>query len=598
MTSVRIGDCFGWVHQGSGSDRGAILCAATGYEALGTHQSWRVLADRLAAAGLPTLRFDYPGYGDSLDAPRGTNAIEASIESIRQAAEFLRQQAGVSEVALIGLRLGAALAIEAALQGEDVDHLVLVTPVVRGKSFLLEQKAMAKVIAARGGPGAVEELSSDCIAIEGFTLDRDAIDKIAEIDLRSIERPPARRVLIASEPGARSYDVFARRLETLACSVAKVELFEVPAWRPSTIPAPPPLADIKSIVAWVRQGASARPARAVAAEGLETEAFMESTLSFGDSDRLSGVLCRPKTTIHARRRQALIFLNTGANHHIGSGGAAVEHARFLATQGYASLRMDCLGIGNSGWLADGPLAAIHHDERGADVSQAIDALAKLGFQEICVAGICSGAFLAFRAALRDARIGRLLLVNPVFWFPLSTEQLADPRQGTFGATAVYVSKALSRVAWRRVFNGEVSLGVLSSIAREIAARRLNAIFVKYSRYLARLSKYADARSKLERAFLGLGERNCKTLLVFSLGDPALEIFAEHLGTADAVAPINGLQIEVIRNADHVFATAGAREIFRRLLTKVINTSKRKSPTAPLGTALTAENPTIRPCKNA
>ena len=80
MTSVRFGDCFGWVHHYSGSDRGAILCAATGYEALGTHQSWRVLADRLAAAGLPTLRFDYPGYGDSLEITKGTDAIEASIE--------------------------------------------------------------------------------------------------------------------------------------------------------------------------------------------------------------------------------------------------------------------------------------------------------------------------------------------------------------------------------------------------------------------------------------------------------------------------------------------------------------------------------------
>ena len=127
--------------------------------------------------------------------------------------------------------------------------------------------------------------------------------------------------------------------------------------------------------------------------------------------------------------------------------------------------MDCLGIGDSGWSSEGPLAAIHRDERGADVSRAIHVLAKFGFHDVCVAGICSGAFLAFRTALRDSRISRLLLVNPVFWFPLSTEQLADPRQGTFGATAGYVSKALSRVAWRRVFNGEVSLEALSSIAR-------------------------------------------------------------------------------------------------------------------------------------
>ena len=75
--------------------------------------------------------------------------------------------------------------------------------------------------------------------------------------------------------------------------------------------------------------------------------------------------------------------------------------------------------------------------------------------------------------------------------------------------------------------------------------------MKYSSSLARISKYADPRSKLERAFSRLGERNCETLLVFSVGDPALEIFREHLGAADALAPIDGLEIEVIHDADHV-----------------------------------------------
>jgi len=61
-TPVSIGQNFGWLHHANG-DRGVVMCAAMGYEALCAHQSWRVLADGLAAAGLPTLRFDYPGGG-------------------------------------------------------------------------------------------------------------------------------------------------------------------------------------------------------------------------------------------------------------------------------------------------------------------------------------------------------------------------------------------------------------------------------------------------------------------------------------------------------------------------------------------------------
>jgi pimeloyl-ACP methyl ester carboxylesterase len=428
MTPVAFEGCFGWLHQAAGGSRGVVLCAASGYEALGTHQSWRVLADRLAAGGAPTLRFDYPGCGDSLGDGGGPGATEASISSIRQAAEFLREHTGVSEVALIGLRLGAAFALEAALADNAVDGLALVTPVLRGKSFLLEQKALAKVIAARGGANTIEDFSADRISIEGFEFDRDAIDAIMKIDLQSVARPPTRRILIVGEPGSGRYDAFAERLKSLGCAVARSQLSEVGAGRPSTIPTPAPLEDIQSIVDWAREGAREGQARAiVATRRIETEHFVESVLRFGEADRLVGVLCRPRTKTKARGRSAMILLNTGANHHIGSGRTMVEHARFLAGEGHATLRMDCLGIGDSDWLPEGPLAVIHHEERSADVSRAIDALEAAGFDDISAAGVCSGAFLAFRSALKDARIRRLLLVNPQFWLPLSSEQLADAR---------------------------------------------------------------------------------------------------------------------------------------------------------------------------
>ena len=88
------------------------------------------------------------------------------------------------------------------------------------------------------------------------------------------------------------------------------------------------------------------------------------------------------------------------------GRTFVDHARALAERGVASLRMDCLGIGDSPWLPEGPLGAIHHLERIADVSAAIDALRRLRFGEVSIVGVCSGGFLAFQAALADPRIAR------------------------------------------------------------------------------------------------------------------------------------------------------------------------------------------------
>ena len=160
---------------------------------------------------------------------------------------------------------------------------------------------------------------------------------------------------------------------------------------------------------------------------------MESVLRFGEGGQAGWRPLPSEDRGKKARRSAMILLNTGANHHIGSGRTMVEHARFLAEEGYATLRMDCLGIGDLAWLPEGPLAVIHHEERAADVSQAVDALEAAGFDDISAAGVCSGAFLAFRCALNDDRIKRLLLVNPQFWLPLSSKQLADARQGSFAS---------------------------------------------------------------------------------------------------------------------------------------------------------------------
>jgi pimeloyl-ACP methyl ester carboxylesterase len=593
MTPVAFGDCFGWLHQAAGGSRGVVLCAASGYEALGAHQSWRVLADRLAAGGAPTLRFDYPGCGDSLGDGDGggPGATEASISSIRQAAEFLRRQTGVSEIALIGLRLGAAFALEAALADNAVDSLALVTPVLRGKSFLLEQKALAKVIAARGGANTIEDFSADRISIEGFEFDRDAIDAIMKIDLQSVARPPARRILIVGEPGSGRYDAFAEKLKSLGCAVARSQLSEVGAWRPSTIPTPAPLEDIQFIVDWAREGARERQVRAIfATHGIETENFVESVLRFGKAESLVGVLCRPRTETKERGRQAMILLNTGANHHIGSGRTMVEHARFLAGQGHATLRMDCLGIGDSDWLPEGPLAVIHHEERAADVSGAIDALEAAGFDDISAAGVCSGAFLAFRSALKDVRIKRLLLVNPQFWLPLSSEQLADARQGTFGSTSTYLTKALSIDAWRRVVEGQVDPGALMSILREIAARGKKAL-------MSRFSKLSDPKARLESELSALGERGCQTLLVLGSSDSAREIFAEHMAAANMASLPKGFEVEIIQGADHVFATRDARGVFRRLLAGVIRREEHE-PSATGKESILPANGRRDPCANA
>ena len=61
-------ELFGWYHDAPGAphrDAVAVICPPCGSEYTRSHRTLRHLADRLAAAGIPALRFDYHGAGDS-----------------------------------------------------------------------------------------------------------------------------------------------------------------------------------------------------------------------------------------------------------------------------------------------------------------------------------------------------------------------------------------------------------------------------------------------------------------------------------------------------------------------------------------------------
>ena len=84
-----------------------VLCSAFGVEELITNRFLRVMADQIAAAGMPALRFDYRGTGDSADVNVDGGGIGHWLDSIKDAINWMRDEVGVSDVVLVGFRLGA-----------------------------------------------------------------------------------------------------------------------------------------------------------------------------------------------------------------------------------------------------------------------------------------------------------------------------------------------------------------------------------------------------------------------------------------------------------------------------------------------------------
>lgn len=118
-------------------DLGVVICHPFGAEYLRAHRALRQLALRLAGVGFHVLRFDYRGTGDSAGTLEDAS-VEGWEADALAALESLKAAAGVSQIALVGMRLGAAIACLAARSRRDVRSLVLWEPIRDGPSYLDE----------------------------------------------------------------------------------------------------------------------------------------------------------------------------------------------------------------------------------------------------------------------------------------------------------------------------------------------------------------------------------------------------------------------------------------------------------------------------
>lgn len=99
---------------------------------VGSHRQFTLMARAIAAAGYPTLRFDYRGMGDSGGEPR---TFEAVHDDIRTAIDqFMREVPGMDSVVLWGLCDAASAVLMYCGSDPRVAGLVLANPWVRTTS--------------------------------------------------------------------------------------------------------------------------------------------------------------------------------------------------------------------------------------------------------------------------------------------------------------------------------------------------------------------------------------------------------------------------------------------------------------------------------
>jgi len=122
-----------------------LLHGWAGYRA-GAHQMFVKLAREASLRGIPCLRFDFRGRGDS-EGDMNAASLSTMIQDAREAARVLCAETGVQRVALVGDCSGSEVAIGVCRDIPGCDRLILWSaPIVAGDRQAAQQAKQRSII--------------------------------------------------------------------------------------------------------------------------------------------------------------------------------------------------------------------------------------------------------------------------------------------------------------------------------------------------------------------------------------------------------------------------------------------------------------------
>jgi pimeloyl-ACP methyl ester carboxylesterase len=422
---------IGHLHTPTGDARDlcTVICPVPfGYENICSHRALRVLADHLARAGIASLRFDFPGTGDS----DGVHDVEAWIAAVGDAVATARRETGCTRIALIGVGFGGTIALAALDRGLEVEQLVMWGSPAKGRSWLREQRAFHKVAVPEGSlrdpryspapptPEGIEELS-------GFPMSTELANAISALDLGkaaawdAARRRPATLVITRHATGDDKTLAGAMSMRGITPALEPRDGFGNMFAEPHLSTAPLPIVEL--LRDWLGKDAPARaryPRQeapgglpAGAAVRIGKDGLVEEVARYQKG--ADGLLFSIETRPVGQRPDPtwLVFLTGRAVRHVGPNRIWVRYARELAKQGYATLRLDGRSVGDSDGDGNGlmPNEEYYQEHIYDDIEDVMRLATAQGARQFFMSGICSGATACYQVAWRRQDVRGIVLLN-------------------------------------------------------------------------------------------------------------------------------------------------------------------------------------------
>lgn len=238
----------------------------------------------------------------------------------------------------------------------------------------------------------------------------------------------------------------------------------------------------------------------------------------------------PDTPLHST---GVVIVVGGAQYRVGSHRQFVQLARFLAGAGYAVLRFDLPGMGDS------PGRMVTFEESAPHIAAAIDALRKHSpkIDRVVLWGLCDGASasLLYMQARQDPRVAGMVLLNP--WVR-SDAGLARARVKHY-----YRQRLLEPAFWRKLVAGGVGWQALRGLGSNLHTMR---------------QKTEEALTFQELMAHGWRAFEGKIMLILSERDLTAQEFVEHTQTCpawDGLLSSPGVTQYKVSGADHTFSSS-------------------------------------------
>ncbi len=540
---------------------------------------------RPPSCGVPVLRFDYLGTGDSAEIDPKADQLQVWSADVVAAVMELQRRTGVEHVCVLGIRLGGLLAALAAQKCAAVTSLALIGPVVDGKRYLRELRTtrLAALIGAEPLLVSRGEIPTDARA----RLDASEWVHVVVGDFGGACAHPSRRVQSPSvshgNAGNRRVEDACRSqwAESLVHPGVRIKYLDLPGLVEMTMTSPQlagvPQEMIAAMKGWlpttltapsaIRNGQSTKPGDCTEKTCLtlpgdasgEPGMLTEYPIFFANEAVLFGIITEPQQG--ERRRRAAILINAGADYHIGASGIYVELARSWARRGYVVMRMDLAGLGDSATRVGQRDDEVFPQAALEDIRAAVDLMrARFGACDITLAGFCSGAYHTLRAAVAAVPVNRILMVNPQNYFWKKGTSINDMQEAELvSKPRLYQSRVFSASTWWRLVRGKVHVSYILKIYAHRLLLTLESTLRDWARFL-RIRLPRDLGSELEH----LAARGVRIVFVFARGEPGIDLLGLQGGSAIKRLG-KSCRIHIVESADHVFSESGPRLVLRRIL---------------------------------